>query len=112
MAIVSPRCRPATNCAEMNSAYKATQRGNGRRQESRVRMTYGTQDKILTIAGLHLVIKPHCGKTGKTKAEGCLASCRMVLAAFTIRIPLLCSSPVFKFRSKRGKFELEISSRN
>src|SRR5947207_10253053 len=52
------------------------------------------------------------GITGSTRAEGCCASCRMVLLALTKVCANLMSSPVLKLRSKRGKLLLEISTRS
>src|SRR5882672_401870 len=48
---------------------------------------------------------------GRTSAEGCCSSCRIVLCAATKLRADFISSPVLKFRSKRGKLLLEISNR-
>src|ERR1051326_1922177 len=60
------------------------------------------------------------GTRGKINADGCSASCRMILVAETKPAPSFAYStlfegkanPVFRFRSNRGKLLLEISSRN
>src|SRR5260221_13451446 len=51
------------------------------------------------------------GITGSKSAEGCSASCRIVLVAETNSRLVACSAPVFKLRSKRGKLLLETSRR-
>src|SRR5450631_4525204 len=51
------------------------------------------------------------GTTGRTRAEGCAASCRMVLVALAHLAEVAAGSPVFRLRSKRGKLLLEISRR-
>src|SRR5580693_9971781 len=51
------------------------------------------------------------GITGIQSAEGCSASCRIVLVAETNSRLVACTAPVFRLRSKRGKLLLETSSR-